>query len=106
MSPAYATLFAVIVTTALAYAPATVGAELELSNVAPFLAPDPSYNARWDRCEAEARRRGMLPAKPGYADFIEECTRNPSSSSRGGNRGDRTLRAGMGLGAASAPDRR
>jgi hypothetical protein len=85
MSPAYTTLLAGIVTAALAYAPATVGAEL--SDVAPFLRPDPSSNARWNRCEAEAKRRGMLPAKPGYADFMDECMRNPSSSSRDGNRG-------------------
>jgi len=85
MSPAYAALLAGIVTTSLAYAPATVGAES--SDVAPFLRPDPSFSARWDRCEAEARRRGMLPAKPGYADFMDECTRNRSSSLRSGNRG-------------------
>jgi hypothetical protein len=37
------------------------------------LKPDTSFDARWDRCEALARRRGTPPATIGYGDFIGAC---------------------------------
>jgi hypothetical protein len=40
-----------------------------------ILAPNTEYNARWDACEAQARRRGTPPGTTGYADFIENCIR-------------------------------
>jgi hypothetical protein len=40
-----------------------------------LLAPDAEYNAKWDACEAQARRRGTLPGTTGYADFIGNCVR-------------------------------
>ena len=39
------------------------------------LAPDAAYNAKWDACEAQARRRGTPPGTTGYVDFIENCIR-------------------------------
>jgi hypothetical protein len=37
------------------------------------LAPNAEYNAKWDACEAQARRRGTPPGTTGYADFIGDC---------------------------------
>jgi hypothetical protein len=42
------------------------------------LAPAASYNAKWDECEALARKRGTPPGTKGYGDFIESCVRNAS----------------------------
>ena len=42
------------------------------------LAPAPSYNAKWDACEALARRRGTPPGTRDYGDFIESCVRDVS----------------------------
>jgi len=45
-------------------------------NIALYLKPDASSNAKWDRCEALARQRGTPPGKIGYGDFIDDCARN------------------------------
>jgi hypothetical protein len=42
-------------------------------NPAATLKQDTTFGARWDRCEALARRRGTPPATIGYGDFIEAC---------------------------------
>ena len=42
------------------------------------LAPAASYNAKWDACEALARRRGTPPGTRDYGDFIESCVRDAS----------------------------
>jgi hypothetical protein len=34
-----------------------------------------SYNAKWDGCEALARKRGTPPGAVGYGDFIDNCVR-------------------------------
>jgi hypothetical protein len=39
------------------------------------LAPDAHYNAKWDACEAQARRQGTPPGTTGYVGFIEDCVR-------------------------------
>jgi hypothetical protein len=39
------------------------------------LAPNEEYNAKWDACEGQAKRRGTLPGAIGYVDFIENCIR-------------------------------
>jgi hypothetical protein len=44
------------------------------------LAPAASYNAKWDECEALARKRGTPPGTRGYGDFIESCVRSASSA--------------------------
>jgi hypothetical protein len=46
-----------------------------------FLAPLDSYNARWDHCEALARKRRTPPGTAGYGDFIETCVREGRSPS-------------------------
>jgi hypothetical protein len=45
------------------------------------LKPDTSFDARWDRCEALARRRGTPPATSGYGDFIQACMGKAQSDS-------------------------
>jgi hypothetical protein len=45
-------------------------------NAALNLRSDQSYSAKWDRCEALARKRGTPPGKIGYGDFIDDCARN------------------------------
>jgi len=42
-------------------------------NAAPNLKPDPSFNAKWDQCEARARLRGTPAGKIGYGDFMAAC---------------------------------
>jgi hypothetical protein len=50
-------------------------------SVFPSLKPDTSFDARWDHCEALARRRGTPPAKAGYGDFMDEClSKTPAKS--------------------------
>lgn len=39
------------------------------------LTPNAGYNAEWDACEAQARRRGTPPGTTGYVNFIEDCVR-------------------------------
>jgi hypothetical protein len=42
------------------------------------LRPDGSFNAKWDRCEERARKRGTPPGTVGYGDFMEDCMRQAS----------------------------
>jgi hypothetical protein len=42
------------------------------------LRPVVSYNAKWDGCEALARKRGTPPGNIGYGDFIDDCVRSAS----------------------------
>jgi hypothetical protein len=46
-----------------------------------FLAPVVSFNAKWDRCEALARKRGTPPGTSGYGDFIDGCVRVAETAS-------------------------
>ena len=43
------------------------------ANAALYLRSDQAYNARWDRCEALARKNGTPPGKIGYGEFINDC---------------------------------
>ena len=38
---------------------------------------DQEYNAKWDKCDALAEKRGTPPGTKGYADFIDECMGKP-----------------------------
>jgi hypothetical protein len=38
-----------------------------------YLKSDAPFDAKWDRCEALARKRGTPPGKAGYGDFIDAC---------------------------------
>jgi len=42
-------------------------------NFSAYSRADQAYNAKWDSCEALARKRGTAPGTKGYGDFIGDC---------------------------------
>jgi hypothetical protein len=42
-------------------------------NFSAYSRADQAYNAKWDRCDALARKRGTAPGTKGYGDFIGDC---------------------------------
>jgi hypothetical protein len=42
-------------------------------NFSAYSRADQAYNAKWDRCEALARKTGTAPGTKGYGDFIGDC---------------------------------
>jgi hypothetical protein len=52
-----------------------LAAQAQSKDTGQVLAPNAEYNAKWDACEAQARRRGTPAGTTGYVDFIENCIR-------------------------------
>ena len=55
----------------------------EEPGIAALTRADQAYNAKWDRCDVLASKRGTPPGSPGYGDFIRDCVGNyPAADSR------------------------